>query len=275
MARVKDSTVSDALRIEAGTRVDLIDRDAAATPGVRDRDEAEAALRENLEELIKLQYLLYAENKHALLVVLQAMDAGGKDGVIRHVMSGLNPSGCHVTSFKKPTADELEHDFLWRIHREVPRRGDIGVFNRSHYEDVLVVRVHELVPERVWRQRFGQINAFEQQLIDNHVVIRKFFLHISKEEQRERLQARLDDPTKHWKITPEDASERRHWDAYVEAFEDAISKCSTKNAPWFVIPSDRKWYRNFAISQILLETLRGLDMEFPPPTCDVSKIRID
>jgi PPK2 family polyphosphate:nucleotide phosphotransferase len=273
--KVREARVSDALRIEPGARVRLDRHDPAATTGADGRAEADEALRANLEELAKLQYLLYAENQRALLVVLQAMDAGGKDGVVRHVMSGLNPAGCHVTSFKKPTTEELEHDFLWRIHHAVPRRGDIGVFNRSHYEDVLVVRVHGLVPESVWKQRYDQINAFERSLIDNHVVIRKFFLHISKEEQRERLQARLDDPSKHWKITPEDASERRHWDDYTAAFEDALSKCSTEEAPWFVIPSNRKWYRNWAISQILLETLRGLDMQFPPPTCDVSKIRID
>jgi PPK2 family polyphosphate:nucleotide phosphotransferase len=266
---------ADALRVEPGTRVRLDKLATDTAEGVRDKAAAEAQLQEILQELAKLQYLLYAENKRALLVVLQAMDAGGKDGVIRHVMSGLNPSGCRVTSFKKPTDEELDHDFLWRIHQAVPPRGEIGVFNRSHYEDVLVVRVHGLVPEKTWKQRYDRINEFENILSANHVVIRKFFLHISKEEQRKRLQARLDDPTKHWKITPADASERQHWDAYTAAFEDALSKCSTEPAPWFIIPADKKWYRNWAVAQILLETLRDLDMKFPPPTCDLSKIRIE
>ena len=269
------TSLSDKLRVEPGTKVQLSKYDPSATPGMKDKITGEASLQGNLAELAKLQYLMYAEDKRALLVVLQAMDAGGKDGVIRHVMSGLNPSGCRVNSFKKPSDDEVDHDFLWRIHEAVPPKGEIGVFNRSHYEDVLVVRVHNLVPEKVWKHRYAQINAFEQLLTDSHVVIRKFFLHISKEEQRQRLQARLDDPTKHWKITPADASERKHWDAYTTAFEDALSKCSTEQAPWYIIPANRKWYRDWAISQVMLETLRDQDMKFPPPRCDVSQIHID
>jgi PPK2 family polyphosphate:nucleotide phosphotransferase len=217
---------------------------------------------------------MYAEDKRALLIVLQAMDAGGKDGTIRHVMSGLNPQGCTVTSFKKPSEEELDHDYLWRIHHAVPRKGDFGIFNRSHYEDVLVVRVHELVPKSEWSKRYDQINAFEKLLAENHVHVVKFFLHISKEEQLERLQARLEDPTKLWKFQEADAKERQYWDDYMEAFEEALVRCNTPHAPWYVIPANKKWYRNGAVSEILVETLSELDMSFPRPTVDPRRIRL-
>jgi len=263
------------LRAPSSRRVHLDRVDPDSTPGIRgDKAAAEPALAKNLERLRELQYRMYAENRRALLVVLQAMDGGGKDGTIRSVSTGLNPQGCSVTPFKVPSDEERDHDFLWRVHRAVPPRGNIGIFNRSHYEDVLVVRVHDLVPEATWSPRYEQINAFEKILAANDVVITKFFLHISKEEQLERLKARIDDPNKHWKISSSDFSERKFWESYQAAYEDAISKCNTEWAPWYVIPANKKWYRNWAVSQILVETLEELDMKFPKASIDVSKIRV-
>ena len=267
--------LSERFRVEPGSKVKLSRLNPRDTPGCKGKGRAADALRKNVERLADLQYLLYAEGRRALLVVLQTMDAGGKDGAIRHVMGPINPQGCHVTSFKAPTAEELDHDFLWRVHRAVPRRGMIGVFNRSHYEDVLVVRVHGLVPKSVWSKRYRQINAFERTLAAADVHIVKFFLHVSKDEQLERLKARIDDPRKHWKVNPADFDERRRWGEYMAAYEDALSRCSTAHAPWFVIPADRKWYRNVAVSQILVETLESLDMEFPAPACDIAAIRAE
>ncbi len=203
------------------------------------------------------------------------MDASGKDGTIRHVMRGVNPQGTTVTSFKKPSDEEADHDFLWRIHKAVPRKGDIGIFNRSHYEDVLVVRVHNLVPEDAWSERYDQINAFEKNLSENGIVILKFYLHISKDEHKKRFQDRLDDPTRHWKISPADFSERPHWDAYTEAFEAVLTRCNTEWAPWYVIPANRKWFRNLAVGSAIVEKLESLDMNFPEPSFDVSAIQID
>jgi PPK2 family polyphosphate:nucleotide phosphotransferase len=207
------------------------------------------------------------------LIVLQAIDAGGKDGTIRHVMSGVNPQGCRVASFKTPTPQELAHDFLWRIHKAVPERGMIGIFNRSHYEDVLVVRVHKLVPKKVWKQRYDQINAFEKILTENHVKILKFFLYISKDEQKKRFEERLTDPQKYWKFSKDDLVERGFWDQYMEAYEDNLSLCSTAWAPWFIIPANHKWFRNLAISRIILETLEDFDMGIPQPSVDVAKLK--
>ncbi len=215
---------------------------------------------------------MWAQGEHALLIVLQALDAGGKDGVIRHVMSGVNPQGCQVTSFKVPTEEELEHDYLWRIHKATPRRGYIGIFNRSHYEDVLVVRVHNLVPEDVWQQRYEQINHFERLLADSGTTILKFFLYISKDEQKERFEARLRDPRKNWKFSVKDVKERGYWDDYVRAYEDALGRCSTPWAPWYIVPANRKWYRNLVISQAIVETLEKLDMHYPPPLPDADTI---
>ncbi len=261
--------------IKPGAKVRLADRDPADTHGYKDKDAVERLLRRNIQRLEKLQYLLYAENKRALLVVLQAMDAGGKDGTIRHVMPGLNPQGCTVTSFKVPSAEEKDHDFLWRIHKAVPNKGDIGIFNRSHYEDVLVVRVHNLVPRNTWKKRYDQINAFEEHLALNNVVILKFMLHISREEQKKRFQERLDDPKKHWKISPADFSERKYWRNYEKAYEEVLERCSHPWAPWYVIPADRKWFRNLAVSEIIVDTLERLDMKFPKPAFDISAIRLD
>lgn len=226
------------------------------------------------ERLIELQQLLYAEAKHSLLVVLQAMDTGGKDGTIRKVMRGVNPQGCYVASFKVPTAEELAHDYLWRVHAKVPGKGMIGIFNRSHYEDVLVVRVHGLVPKDVWQQRYDQINAFERLLAANGTAIVKFFLHISKEEQKKRLQARLDDREKLWKFSPGDLPERERWAEYQQAYEDAINRTSTEWAPWYVVPANHKWYRDVVVSRTLVQVLEGLDMHYPEPDFDPDSIVI-
>lgn len=227
------------------------------------------------EELEGLQELLYAEGKHKVLIVLQAMDTGGKDGTIRHVFDGVNPQGVKVASFKKPTPEELAHDYLWRVHQQTPGNGEIMIFNRSHYEDVLVVRVHELVPEARWSRRYEHINAFEQLLADEGTTILKFYLHIDLDEQKERLQARLDDPSKHWKFAKGDLAERKLWDDYMAAYETMLSKTSTEHAPWFVIPANRKWYRNLVILQILVDTLKGLHMTYPPAEEGLDEIEIE
>lgn len=216
-------------------------------------------------ELEALQEVLYAEHKHKVLIVLQAMDTGGKDGVIRRVFDGVNPQGVRVASFKVPTPQELDHDYLWRIHKEVPGRGEMVIFNRSHYEDVLVVRVHNLVPPEVWRKRYEQINDFERMLAENGTTILKFFLHIDLDEQKARLQARLDDPTKRWKFNLGDLKERKLWPEYMRAYEDVLSKTSTAWAPWYIVPANRKWYRDLVIASVLVETLKKLDMRYPEP----------
>jgi len=266
--------MTDAFLVPPGTQVKLAGYDPGYTGVYEKRRQTKSELEDNLEQLQALQRMLWAENKHALLLVFQAMDAGGKDGTIRHVMHGVNPQGCQVTSFKVPTKEELAHDYLWRIHKAVPRQGYIGIFNRSHYEDVLVVRVHDLVPEDVWRKRYEQINHFEKLLADTGTTILKFFLHISKEEQKERFEERLADPRKNWKFSMGDVEERGYWDDYMRAFEEALSRCSTPWAPWYVIPANRKWYRNLAISQIIIETLKKLDMQYPPPLSNAGEIVI-
>jgi PPK2 family polyphosphate:nucleotide phosphotransferase len=261
--------------VKPHSKVDLSKWDPAETLDLEDKQAAKALLKKTLPKLSDLQYRLYSENKRAVLIVLQAMDAGGKDGTIRHVMGPLNPQGCPVTSFKAPTEEEREHDFLWRIHKAVPRRGEIGIFNRSHYEDVLVVRVHNLVPKNIWSKRYKQINDFEKHIAANGVHILKFYLHISKDEQLERFKARIEDPRKHWKVNPQDFEERKYWDDYMAAFEQALEKCSMSYAPWYIIPANKKWFRNVVISQILLETLESFDMKYPPPSCDISKIKVE
>jgi PPK2 family polyphosphate:nucleotide phosphotransferase len=240
-----------------------------------DRSAAEDEFRLLREKLIDYQRRFYAWNKRKLLVVLQAMDAGGKDGTIRRVFRGVNPQGVLVTSFKVPSKVELAHDFLWRIHKAVPGKGMIGVFNRSHYEDVLVVRVHNIVPEEIWRPRYDQINAFEKQLVETGTVILKFYLHISSDEQRERFQARLDDPDKNWKFSMEDLEKRKLWDEYMAAFNEMLEKTTTHYAPWYVIPSDQKWYRNLAITRVLVQTLEKLDPQYPSPGVDLSGVLIE
>jgi PPK2 family polyphosphate:nucleotide phosphotransferase len=259
-------------RVPPGTEIKLVNYDPGFTGKYVDKSSAKDDLKDNVERLRALQEVLWAEDKHALLIVLQAMDAGGKDGTIRHVFSGVNPQGCHVTSFKVPTSEELDHDYLWRVHKAVPGKGTIGIFNRSHYEDVLVVRVHNLVPQEVWEQRYEQINHFEKHLADTGTTILKFFLHISKEEQKKRFEARLQDSRKNWKFSLGDVKERTYWDDYQRAFEEALSRCNTSWAPWYVIPADHKWYRNLAVSQIITEALEKLDMHFPPPLPDADQI---
>ncbi len=258
--------------VRPGTKVRLKHRDPDDTFGKKRNDNV---LLKTLDRLRELQYLLYADRRHALLIVLQALDAGGKDGTIRHVMSGVNPQGCQVTSFKTPTPEELAHDFLWRVHKAVPSRGNIGIFNRSHYEDVLVVRVHGLVSKEVWHKRYRQINEFEQTLTENGVTILKFFLHIGKDEQKKRIEARIQDPTRNWKLAPSDLAERQHWDDYVEAYEDALHRCSTEWAPWYIIPSNKKWFRNYLVAELVVRALDRMHLKFPPPAMDVSNIVLD
>ncbi len=253
-------------RVEPGATLDLTDHDPADRALFDgDKDAGRKETRDLNKRLEELQELLYAEAKHKILIVLQAMDAGGKDGTIRHVFDGTNPQGVKVTSFKRPTPRELAHDYLWRVHRHTPGAGQIAIFNRSHYEDVLVVRVHDYVPPERWQRRYRHIVEFERLLAEEGATIRKFFLNISKEEQKERFQSRLDEPHKRWKFAKGDLAERRHWDGYMRAFEAAISKTSTETAPWYVIPANRKWYRNLVISKILVETLEGLGMSYPDP----------
>ena len=266
-------SLMERLIVPAGKRVQLNDDQADRTFGW-EKPEAQGALQDNLKKLSDLQYRLYADGRHALLVVLQAIDAGGKDGTVHDIFTSMNPQGCVVTSFKAPTAEELKHDYLWRIHQRVPARGQVGVFNRSHYEDVLIVRVENLVPEEVWRERYAQINEFERMLTSSSVRIIKIFLQISKDEQKKRLEDRLHDPNRQWKFSPEDLVKRRQWPQYQKAFEAMLSRCSTKHAPWYVIPADRKWFRNLAVSQILSSEMGRLPLRFPEPSYDPAKIRV-
>lgn len=248
-------------------------RDKSAFSGKK--KDARKRLNQLNVELEALQELLYAEHKHKILIILQAMDTGGKDGTIRHVFEGVNPQGVRVVSFKVPTPDELDHDYLWRVHKHTPKKGEVVIFNRSHYEDVLVVRVHHLVPEEVWSKRYQQINDFEHMLAEEGTTVLKFFLYISQEEQKDRLQARLDEPTKHWKFSSADVKERKLWPQYMQAYQDVLNQTSTEWAPWHVIPADRKWYRNLVIASFIVETLQGLKMKYPPGEADLDKVVIE
>jgi PPK2 family polyphosphate:nucleotide phosphotransferase len=261
-------------RVPPHTKVRLADFDPDDTAGFDKGGKVHERLEKNIARMAELEYRLYAEGRRAVLIILQGMDAAGKDGTVRHVMTGLNPQNCRVTSFKVPSSEEAAHDFLWRVHKAMPARGEIGIFNRSQYEDVLVVRVHELVPKDVWSARYDQISTFEELMSENGVTILKFFLHISKKEQLERLEERLKDPNRNWKITEADSKERHYWDDYVAAYEAVLSRCSTSTAPWFVIPSNKKWFRNLAVSQIIVETLEKMDPKFPKPSVDLSKIKV-
>ena len=265
--------VPDALRVEAGTRYRMRDADAVRSLGW-ERDKAELATAENVRRLGELQYKMYADGRFGMLVVLQAIDGGGKDSTIRRVFGAMNPQGCTVTSFKAPTPLELKHDYLWRVHAHAPPHGEVAVFNRSHYEDVLVVRVDRLVPEPVWTARYEQINHFEKLLVDSGTRVVKIFLHISKEEQKVRFEERLTDKTKQWKFDPADLRKREQWEDYRVAFEAALSRCSTAEAPWYAVPADRKWMRDFAVSQILLQEFEQLPLRWPKPTYDPRQIRI-
>ena len=263
-------------RVKPGTHVNLSQwdpNDNSAFP-IKKKEGRQQLLGLN-QKLESLQELLYAEHKHKILIVLQAMDTGGKDGVVRHVFDGVNPQGVRVASFKKPTPRELDHDYLWRVHQQVPGRGEMVIFNRSHYEDVLVVRVHSLAPEEVWSKRYDHINNFERMLADEGSTILKFFLFIDLDEQKERLQARLDEPDKNWKFDPGDLKERKLWPEYIKAFEDAISKTSTDWAPWYIVPANRKWYRNLVVGTVIIETLEALNMRYPEPEFDPAEIKIE
>lgn len=259
--------------VKPGSKVRLGKIDA----GFRDKHESHEQALPEIEacrqKLRDLQYLMYAEGRHSLLICLQGRDAAGKDGTINHVLGAMNPQGCTVTGFKVPSKEEAAHDFLWRYHKAAPARGQVAIFNRSHYEEVLVQRVHNMVPKKIWSKRYEHINDFERMLCENGTHILKFYLHIDPEEQLERFRQRIDDPARHWKISDADYAERPYWDAYTEAFEAALEKCSTKHAPWFIIPSNHKWFRNLAISRIVVETLDALDMKFPEPTVDINEIR--
>jgi PPK2 family polyphosphate:nucleotide phosphotransferase len=263
-------------RVEPGTKVDLAAIDpedrAAFEGGKKAGKERLDELGERLEEL---QELFYAEGKHKLLVVLQAMDCGGKDGTIRSVFDGVDPQGVRVARFGKPTQLELDHDYLWRVHPHAPARGEIVLFNRSHYEDVLVVRVHELVPEETWRRRYDHINAFEKLLADEGTTIIKLFLHISQKEQKQRLRERLEIPSKRWKFSKQDLAERALWPSYIAAYEEALSRTSTEWAPWYIVPADSNWYRNLVVSAVLVDTLESLDMSYPEPESGLDDLVID
>ena len=263
------------LRLAPLTTVDLARFDTSDTSSwTGGKRRAEATLLSLRQELDRLQELFYADARHGLLVILQGMDTSGKDGVIRHVFEGVNPQGVRVSSFKQPTPEELSHDFLWRVHRDAPGKGEIVIFNRSHYEDVLVARVHHLVPRGVWSKRFDAINAFERELVEEGNTILKFFLHISRQEQGRRLRERIKDPTKRWKLNLADFHERRFWTQYQAAYEDVLQRTNTPWAPWYLLPSDHKWFRNLAISSILVEVLRAMKLKYPQPPVPVSALRI-
>ena len=260
--------------IKPHAQVRLSKMSTSQTSGYKSEESAAAVLVKHRKQLVDLQDVFYASQTKALLIVLQGMDTAGKDGTISHIFSGINPQGCDVASFKVPTPLEARHDFLWRAHAQVPPRGMINIFNRSHYEDVLSPRVHRLITDKVMRRRLDDINQFESMLVDNDVLILKFYLHISRDEQTRRLQSRLDDKQKHWKLSEADFHERKFWPQYTDAYERILSTTSPKHAPWFVIPSDHKWYRNIAISAIIVEALESLKLKYPAPTLDASTIKL-
>ena len=260
--------------VKPHSKVKLADYSTAAHPGFRDEKAAGPILDKHRKLLSDLQEVLYASQAKAILIVLQGMDTAGKDGTIRHIFTGVNPQGCDVAAFKVPTPLEAKHDFLWRCHQQVPARGMIGIFNRSHYEDVLSPWVHGKTSTKITHRRLDDINEWERTLADQDVVIFKFFLHISHAEQTRRLQERIDTPDKRWKLSPADFEERKFWDKYVDAYEEILDRTSRKHAPWFVIPADHKWFRNVAISQILVDAMQGLKMKYPAPTFNPAGINL-
>jgi PPK2 family polyphosphate:nucleotide phosphotransferase len=266
--------LADSFEIKHGDSFQLKDYDPGDTRGVDSKEKANQLLQHSIAVMQELQEKLYAQNQWAVLLVFQAMDAAGKDSLIKHVMSGVNPQGCEVASFKQPSTEELDHDYLWRAVHHLPERGKIGIFNRSYYEEVLVVRVHqeflakqhlppELVTKKIWKQRFEDIRNFEKYLTGNGTVIRKFFLHLSRKEQKRRFLARLDEPEKNWKFSEADVQERRHWDDYMQAYEDMIRHTATPDAPWYVVPADHKWFTHIAVSSAIIQALKGLHLEYP------------
>ena len=263
-------------RVKPGDTIDLSKFDAGSTEAFEgSKKDAEEQLLELNDRLEVLQEALWAENEHKVLVILQGMDTSGKDGTIRHVFEGVNPLGVRVAAFKAPNEDELDHDFLWRVHPKVPGRGEMVIFNRSHYEDILVVRARNLAPPDVWRPRYDQINDFERLLAETGTVILKFFLHIDKDEQKERLQARIDDSGKRWKFRVGDLEDRLYWDDYLKAYEEALARTSQKHAPWYVVPANRKWYRNLVVATILVKALEDLDIKVPEPAEDLKDVVIE
>lgn len=264
----------DDYRVKPDERVKL-DRTPTRYGGPLDKEQGKQLLAHEHQRMIALQEKLYAEGKQGLLIVFQAMDAAGKDSTVRHVFNPLDAAGCHVTSFKAPSKEELAHDYLWRVHHHTPARGDLAVFNRSHYEELLIVRVKGWQPPDVWAKRYDHINHFEQMLTDEGTTIVKFYLHISKDYQKQRLQRRLDRPEKHWKFNPEDLLERAHWDDYQHAFEDVFEKCSPKHAPWHIIPAERRWARNLIVAKIVADTMEAMNPQIPAPTFDPSAIVIE
>jgi PPK2 family polyphosphate:nucleotide phosphotransferase len=272
---VKSVPATNLITVEPGHKIRLKDVDADAKGAYKTKDEPKERLAELLERREDLQERLYAEAKQSLLIVFQAMDTGGKDGATKRLLDGMNPSGIRVSSFKAPTKTELGHDFLWRLHAQTPEAGFIGVWNRSHYEDVLIARVHELVPKKTWSKRYQQINDFERLLVESGTTILKFYLHISKDEQKERLQARLDDPAKNWKFSTGDLEERKFWDDYQKAYEDALNECSTEVAPWHIVPANHKWARDIAIAEIVNATLETMNPQYPDVTFDPKAIVVE
>jgi PPK2 family polyphosphate:nucleotide phosphotransferase len=272
----KKAAFAEAYQVEPGRKsVSWKKHDPDSLCGLKEKKEGKKLLAEEQERLDELQEVLYAQASFGVLIIIQAMDTGGKDSTIRHVVGPLNPQGVRVTNFKKPSDEELAHDYLWRVHRAVPRHGMIGVFNRSHYEEVLIARVHGLAPKKRIEQRYEQINAFEKYLSENNILLLKFFLYISKDEQKDRLQRRLDRPDKHWKFDPADIAERALWDDYVKAYERALTRCSTPWAPWHIIPSNHKWARDVVVARILREAMEGLPLKYPPAPPGLDEIVID
>jgi PPK2 family polyphosphate:nucleotide phosphotransferase len=267
--------IPDEFVISPGKEARIGKRNPAETLGLDDGPDVAARHAANIKRLSELQSLLYADKRFAVLIILQGMDASGKDGALHHLLTGVNPQGVRVATFKKPTDTELRHDYLWRVHAECPERGLIGVFNRSHYEDVLIVRVHDMIDKETCSARYKQINHFERTLAENDTIILKFFLHVSKDEQRRRLEARVKDPKRNWKMELGDLAERKLWDKYQKAYEHALSECSTDEAPWYAIPADHKWFRNLAISQIVVDRLEKLDLRYPKATFDPKKIHVE
>ena len=264
---------TERFKVSPGSAIKLNDYNPDFKGHHENRKLAEKENKIDRKRLRELQELLFAEGRRSILLVLQAMDTGGKDGTIDHILGSMNPQGCKVIAFKQPTAEELKHDFLWRIRRAVPGPGEVTIFNRSQYEDVLIARVHNLVPQAIWSLRFDQINAFETSLAKHNIQILKFFLHISKDEQLQRFKKRLDDPTRQWKISEADYKERPFWEEYTTAYEEALSRCSTEKAPWFIIPSDRKWFRDLAVGRIVIEHMEEMEMTYPAPSVDLQHIR--
>ena len=267
-------SLRESLVVKPGRHVRLADVDAGATHGYTKARSA-PELQRGLDRLTSLQDRLWAESKHPVLIVLQGIDAAGKDGTVRHVMTAFNPMGCIVTSWRAPNEVELAHDYLWRIHQRTPGKGEISIFNRSHYEDVLVVRVHDLVPKEVWSRHYDEINAFEQELVDSGTTILKFFLYIDPDEQKARFQARLDDPDKQWKFRVGDLAERKLWDEYIAAFEEMLERCSTDVAPWYLIPSNKKWFRNLAVADIVGDAMEDLKSRYPPSPDDLTGVVVE